>query len=375
MRAVIIQPKPFRAAFDAAAKASPRSTPKEILKSVLVEVVAGDVRFTGADLEVSVLRSLGAAGVGHHEPGRAVVPAERFGRALASLPDGEIVLEASGGLVSLCSGRARVELAAGNPDEFPAPGATWGPPRAFDAPAMARAARRTVFATDEAGSGKYALGGCLIEDGDGLIRVVASDGRRLSVAEVGAGAGAVRGPGRAPVVPARTMRLLADACKDQPDGAEGTACLSDDGGRVRFEVGATVIVSALIAGRFPRWESILPTSGPRAGMEADALKRAVAVAQIATNAETRGVDLAFDPAGTLTLSGVAADVGRAVAELPIDYAGPEATFRVSVDYLAQYLASGLDAEHVRVLVNGKKDPLLFEVAGYSHVIMPMSREK
>ena len=81
---------------------------------------------------------------------------------------------------------------------------------------------------------------------------------------------------------------------------------------------------------------------PRSTFTVGPLHSAVRQAAIVTSEESRGVDFTFD-AGTLVLSGRAAEVGQSRVELPIGYDGPPISITLDPRYVNDFLKV-LDAE-------------------------------
>lgn len=139
----------------------------------------------------------------------------------------------------------------------PAPEAPTMPPGKaveLDAQELALALRRTLFAAHPgpAGGLRYAIAGLLFDLPQG--RIVATDGRRLSVADV-----KVWGSG-APftVVPKEALSLLEQALPSR-----GRVRVATDGWKVYLRAGGTVI-AAPKGGRFPIYEDALPDRRDRA---------------------------------------------------------------------------------------------------------------
>src|SRR5262249_5490137 len=108
----------------------------------------------------------------------------------------------------------------------------------------------------------------------------------------------------------------------------------------------TTIYSRLVEGRFPKWRDVFPQRSNTAKIEiaAGPLHSAVRQAAIVTSGETRGIDFNFH-AGTLVLSGRAAEVGQSRIELPIAYDGPEISITLDPRYVSDFLKV-LDPEKV-----------------------------
>ena len=93
-----------------------------------------------------------------------------------------------------------------------------------------------------------------------------------------------------------------------------------------------------------------------------------------TSEDSRGVDFTFE-AGTLLLSGRAAEVGQSRIELPLAYDGPALSITLDPKYVQEFLKV-LDPE--KTITMELKDAESAAVCttddGYGYVIMPLARD-
>jgi DNA polymerase-3 subunit beta len=174
------------------------------------------------------------------------------------------------------------------------------------------------------------------------------------------------------IVPAKAMQLIERALTDQDAEIQIAARTNE----VLVKSPRLTIYSRLVEGRFPKWRDVFPhrTGSSKIELAVGPLFSTVRQAAIVTSEESKGVDFKFD-AGTLTLSGRAADVGQSHIELPIAYDGPAVGITLDPKFVNEFL---------RVLEPDKtftfeiKDAESAAVAatddGYSYVIMPLARD-
>jgi DNA polymerase-3 subunit beta len=155
----------------------------------------------------------------------------------------------------------------------------------------------------------------VVEDGTPKLRAVATDGKRLAMAEMPAPEGFAGAPGV--IIPRKTVnearRLMDDA------GETVTLALSPQ--KVRFGFGRASMTSKVIDGSFPRYDQVIPRDNRRV-MTVDAALLAGAVRRVTTisNEPLRAVQLAIE-AGRMTLTVRNMDAGQGVEELEVDYDG------------------------------------------------------
>jgi DNA polymerase-3 subunit beta len=213
----------------------------------------------------------------------------------------------------------------------------------------------------------------LLEFSEDKITGVGTDGRRLAKMEVPAQSigGHVSGEGTT-IVPTKAMQLIERALLD-PDAEIQIAARANE---VLVKTPRATIYSRLVEGRFPKWRDVFPqrTGAARIEFTVGPLHSAVRQAAIVTSEETRGVDFTFE-AGTLVLSGRAAEVGQSRVELPIGYDGPSISITLDPRYVNDFLKV-LDAEKTFTfeLKDAESAAVCMTDDGYGYVIMPLARD-
>ncbi len=172
----------------------------------------------------------------------------------------------------------------------------------------------------------------VVEDGAPKLRAVATDSRRLALAEMPAPEGYAGAPGV--IIPRKTInevrRLLDDA------GETVTMAVSQQ--KVRFGFGHAAMTSKVIDGSFPPYERVIPRENKRVMMLDNALFGA-AVDRVATisNEQSRAVKLSVET-GRMTLTVRNMDAGQAVEELEVDYDGEPFEIGFNARYLLDLTA-------------------------------------
>lgn len=371
----------LRAAVGATAPSLPRGTPpRGIYQNFLLAAADGRLTVTAANGE-SASRALvpPREGLDIREDGAALVPAEKFQQVLREGAGESLTLTAGASGTMLRLGLAEWELpSGGDPATFPSPPA-WGDSRAhheIDAAALLLLARRTRPVGDETAGGRYMTRSALWDLGPDRLALVATDGRRLAVAE--APPGACRAVGdvalaHKPLVPTEAMaaieRLLA--------GAEGPVRVAFSDAEVLLDTGTAQFFGRLAEGRFPRWQDVLPRAVPqvRLRLKAAALMAAVKQARVMTDQESNRVVFRLQ-GGTLALSAQGPATGRSRVELAVapDQA-PEGPWETSYNpsYVLDFLKQ-VPADEEALWEAGKPDvPCLWRHGEhYQYVLMPLS---
>jgi DNA polymerase-3 subunit beta len=346
----------------------PFRSPEPLLEHVLLQAGPHGCTLLAFDPEVALWLAIPAE-VG--QPGQALLPGRRL-LALVRQADAEALrLERAGDAVLLTAPGLTYELVGGDPARFPDPGPL--PPRAhalLPAEPLARAVRRTAFAT-ASGPGHYRdylLEAVLCESGPDTLRLVASDNRRLAVAEVPLpDQGAVRLERRL-LLSVRALGLLARLAQGQEEPVR--AFFGPP--QAFFRVGGATLAARLLSGRFPDWRAALPDElGPGVEVPVGALLAGVRQAAVLREPAYARLLIRLEP-GRLVLESRQAGAGSVAVEVAVGYGGEPKATEFNPAYLLQLLRALEGEEAVRVEVGKPGDAAVFTAAGgYRHVVMTL----
>jgi DNA polymerase-3 subunit beta len=343
-----------------------------ILSNVLIDASAEALTLTATDLDLWMVKRVEAA---VEQPGSTTVPAQTFYDIVRKLPDGAQVsmqLDGGGGQLDLASGRSRFRLSCLPIAEFPVM-ADGELPHSFALPRdhLRRLIDKTRFAisTEET---RYYLNGIHLhkaEDQESIarLRAVATDGHRLSCADVAFPEGAQDLPGV--IVPRKTVTEVRKLIDDGDDPV--SVALSET--RIRFEVGAAALTSKLIDGSFPDYERVIPRGNNNimtvaSGGFAEAVDRVSSISSDRSHA----IKLSVRP-GQVTLTANNPDTGTATEELDADYGAEPLEIGLNARYVLD-VAGQIESESIRFFFADAGSPSLIRDtgdAGALHVIMPL----
>jgi DNA polymerase-3 subunit beta len=221
------------------------------------------------------------------------------------------------------------------------------------------------------------LAGALFEGDGKLVRMVTTDGHRLSKAEVKLPKGSMLNFSM--LVPnkgiAELKRLIEDAKADKgKDDGPLTVGVATTGGNAFFRREGILLSVKLADEQFPPYGKVIPQQQQRRMVVArnlflEALKRISLVA----SDKSGGVRLHLEP-GLLRITSENPDVGEGSEELEVDYAGDPLVIGFNARYLLDALGS-LSSEQVALETSGELDPGVVrpvsESIDYIGVIMPM----
>lgn len=348
--------------------ALPARDVKPILQNL--KAVAGDGRCTlmATDMEVGI--RLDVAGLTIQEPGEAILPAAKLLAILRESHDGELSIEADPSTCLIQGPSLEFEMPSEDPAQFPdLPTFAEDRYHEITAGTLREMIRRTVFAVAD-DSTRYSMSGVLWELDDGSAKLVATDGRRLALAQgVATAHGGHTTKSQAPVVPTKAMSLLERNLDDPEETIK--VCLRPN--EVLFRTGRAVIYSRLVEGRFPDYKQVVPKKhSVRVPLQVMPFMAAVRQAAIMTDDDSRRVTFRFAK-HKLTLQAQGAQAGRSKIELPIEYESKG----LDVNFNPQYLIEMLkvlppDAELALDLIDAASPALFRSGPNYLYLVMPLT---
>ena len=324
--------EPFLHHLQLAQSFCPTRSPRAILQDVLVEVNGHEVVLLATDGEISLRARYSHDAVSGE--GRATLPASTLVSAVRALAGDSVHIEESGALHEVSGGSAQFKLHGDDPELFPTI-PTVDRERAVEVPTQGflDLCNRTLFAAAK-DMGRYAFNGLLLELGPTEITLVATDGRRLSLAAMKCETGLTER--RSAIVPAKALTLLQRAASDH---AAETLRLELRDGQVSFALEGLEIVTQQLEGEFPDFRAVLPKEKdvPRSvSIDRAELADAISRAAVTAGEQGRAVELRFDK-GTLRVSSRQEGVGEARSELGVNYDGEAVGIRFNPEFLGEYL--------------------------------------
>ena len=346
---------------------SNRSLP--VLTNVLLKTEDAGLKLTATNLEI---------GITYWVPGKiesdgaTSVPARLLTDLVNSLPGGEpIDLELGDGeTLHIRSGRFESNIKGISADDFPTvQTAGERPVTRIPQNVLRHALDETAFAaaSDEA---RPILTGVLARFEGDQLTLAAADNYRIAVKTI-----TILDPVEetSVVIPARALHELSRVLTDTDDPV--SVVLAHARNQILFHLEGVDLVSRLIDGQYPNYQSVLPAShSTRAVLDREELLRAVRpaalIAHESANIVKLGVGLDGDPGITVSAN---AEVGDHVGRIEAEVEGDGTTIAFNARFLADVLTN-VDAEQFALELNGPLSPGVFKPVGdeqYVHVVMPV----
>ncbi len=304
------------------------------------------------------------------EPGEAILPAARLTAILREARDTRLSIEADPNACVVRGASLEFEMSGEDPGQFPdIPTFADEKYHEISAGSLRDMIRRTVFATADE-TARYSMTGVLWEADAEVIRLVATDGRRLALTQGTATAqGGHSTKGHAPVVPTKAMNLLERNLQVDEDPVK--ICLRPN--EALFRTGRAVVYSRLVEGRFPDYKQVMPRkSTTRVTLSTASFQAAVRQAAVMTDEDSKRVTFGFTQ-GKLTLEARGATAGRSKVELPVGYDAKPIDINFNPAYLIEMLkALPPDEEITLDLIDGASPALFKYGSAYSYLVMPLT---
>jgi len=344
-----------------------RKTTIPILANVLIQAKKASVSFTAFDLDLGLVTEHPAQVA---QEGAITLASKTLFDIVRALPDAKVTLRSTGNnAVEILSGSVHIKLLGMPADEYPAlPKEERSNLVKAEGAKLLEMIEKTIFAvsTDET---RYILNGLYFEpEGSSTVRVVATDGHRLSLVER-----PMEGDfklKKGVILPRKGLLELRRLLEEAPD-AECFLGFGDTS--AVFKKAGLSMFMRLIDGQFPDYKEVIPKESeqslklPRAAL-LETLKRISLLSEEKSHAIR--VELSE---GLLRISSQNPDLGEAHEDVVVDYAGK----KVEVGFNARYLLDVLGVigtDEVMLEVIDEQSPGVLRPTGdksYTAVIMPM----
>jgi len=338
-----------------------------ILSNVLLRAEGDRLELTATDLDVTITCSVEAS---VKKAGTTTVPVKKLFGIVRELTAPEIDLEVDDkNVTSLRSGSSFFKIRGLGAEEFPPlPKFKEDKKVALPQEKIKGMLRKTSFAisTDES---RYVLNGIFISLKEHKLTMVATDGRRLALADEEVDV-SEKSQGEF-IVPAKAVnelnRLLQDKGEIELKYAENQAAFA-----LKDEKGSSVlIITKLIEGNYPNYRQVIPAeTKERVALAREEFLHALRRAEIMTSDKQNSVKLSFTK-NNLAITANSPDVGEARETLAINYKGKDMAIAFNPGYVIEPLNALSDDEVFLELID-ELSPGVLKINGpFLYVVMPM----
>ena len=336
-----------------------------ILSNVLMVVNDNALVLTGTDLEIQLIAKINLES---SEAGQITVPARKFLDIVRLLPNqAEIKIELKNDKIKVTSGRSRFSLATLAADNYPEFSETELENQfLINAGKMKKALDKTVFCMANQDI-RYYLNGLLFHISNSKLKLVASDGHRLSIYEDNIGEST--GYEERIILPRKGVLELTRLLDDE----EAELNVQFSNSNIRIYLKDLIFSAKLVDSKYPDFSKVFEQSFfNQIHIQKHLLKDALTRVAILANEKFKGVTCEISN-GLLKLSSHNPEHDEAEEELIIEYQGES----ISIAFNSQYLldaVSNLDSELAVLTIASNSSSCFIEEPEeqlYKFIVMPM----
>jgi DNA polymerase-3 subunit beta len=335
------------------------------LSHILIEAKSEGLTLSATDLEIGIQTKVAAK---VEESGKVAVPAKMFGEFLSSLNPGKIELTLEKGALLVTAPGYKGKFQTITPEEFPSlsvphAGSEVGE---LSAKILKEAIEHVVFASAKDAL-RPVLTGVLWEMGTKKLKLVATDGFRLAIEEVGIEG---KNEGARLLVPARTVAEVVRLASDGQIKVGHIVATS----QIYFVIGDVLVTSQLLEGNFPDYNKIIPKeflTEIKAGREE--LLQAIKATYIFARDNSNMVSWRIEEK-LMVLTSSSPERGECRIEVPIELTGEASEVVFNAKFVLDYLGM-ITGEQVQVGLGGKLAPGMFKDLARQdgqYVVMPIN---
>jgi len=342
-----------------------------VIANILIECNKNKLSLSATNLELALTLTLPAK---IEREGKTTFPARITSEFVSSLINKELEIELIDQLLYINQEKVKASFSTIPAEEFPSiPQIEEKTSFSVDKNLFSQALERVVFAAAQ-DEGRPTLTGVLWEGQDSNLKMVATDGYRLSFVKISLGKVA---DSLKIIVPAKTLVEVLRICQEDAEKSDKLEIYwQAEDNQIGFKLGEKKIISRLIEGQFPDWERIVPEEFKiKIVLDKEEFLRNLKTASIFAR-ESGGVVKCIIAPKSLTLKANTAQVGENECAFPAKTQG-ETGGEIAFNY--RYLLDVLTViseDEVSFSMIESLNPAIFRPVGkegenFFHIIMPV----
>lgn len=336
-----------------------------ILSNVLLETNDNALTIKATDLKVSFETTIP---VDTTDPGTTTVYCDKFLGIIRSLPEGDIEFEQQDQRLDIRPMFKKIDfqLKSIASDKFPefqeVPDDSY-----FELPQrdLLDMINQTIFAVSDDET-RYFMNGVYMENQDGKLIMVATDGRRLSFIAKSVDSSIASFDGV--IIPPKILSLV-----KRLSSGEGNLLLAVTDNNVFVKFDNQKLSSNLIEGQFPAYNRVIPESQDyEIIVDKKELTDALSRVSLLVEQKSRRIFLTVNE-NNILLHSEESEIGVAREEIPCRYEGPEVSLALNYLFLIEPLKV-MDEENVTIKFTDSKKAISIlpsEEKDYVHIVAPM----
>ncbi|MCB9758115.1 MAG: DNA polymerase III subunit beta [Candidatus Omnitrophica bacterium] len=332
-----------------------------ILSNMLLEVRGNKVNLNTTDLDIGISCEIPVEII---EEGAITIPAKRFSDIVRELPSGEIIISTKkNNQVDIEGNKCRFKLSGLPKEEFPKfPEFKDKEVIKIGQSILKEMIRLTSFAVSHEES-RYVLNGILLEISGEIVRMVATDGRRLAKIERKL-ENAIK-KDISVIVPLKAIQEIFRNLTD-----EGNVSFIATTNQVLFDINGILIASRIIEGEFPNYSQVIPKPAtPKIKINTSAFLSAIRRANLLSTPDFQAIKFEVF-VDKLVISKTTPDVGESREEVAAEYGGKEMIVGFNPQYLIDMLKN-ISVENIELELSGADKAGVIRLGEYLYLVLPM----
>jgi len=335
-----------------------------MLSSVLLTTTENSLKLTTTDLDISIIS---LQGLEKTEPGEVAIPMKKFLSIIRELPPEKITVEKIKNHLLIRCEKVEFKVNTLNASEFPQIQEKGGVSLIkIDPQELGVMIRLTSFCVGHEDS-SYVLGGILFEIDQNTIKLVSTDGKRLSFIQR-------KLPSKQPevtskisfILPIKAVNELQKLIKDKV----GEVYLSVEENRVGFDFKDTHFIARPIEGEFPDYVQYIPKEGrDKLIIDRKKLLFALRRASLLSTTDYQGVKVELKK-DHLNVYKNTPQLGEVREKIDVRYSGAHLEVGFNPTYLTDVLKN-LSDEEVVIDFFGADKPAVLRKEDYIYLLLPM----
>lgn len=348
-----------------------KKTTIPILNNVLIKAEKNKIIISATDLEVGLVAEYEADVV---RDGRITVSSRKLHEMIREM-QGDIIHFSMNerNMVTMTCQKAIYKIQGLEADEFPEIVSDQGVQFfTVDAAKLSDLIRKTAFAVSNDPMRKN-LTGVFFEANAGeakkSLRMVATDGHRLAMAETAVEINDFFGLDKGVIVPKKGLTEI----RKNIDGLDGNASIGIQPGMCIIKTDHLMLKVSLIDADYPDYRRVIPSEkGLEIVFEKDKVLHALRRMSVISSDNYQGVIVKLEE-GRMILNSTNPDVGEANDEIDVKYEGKEVEFAYNVNFLIDAIEV-IDSKEIVFEIGGAKKPAMVKSSennDYYCIIMPL----
>jgi len=332
-----------------------------ILSNVLMDAKKSKLRMNATDLDIGISCEIPVETI---EEGSITIPAKRFSDIVKEMPPGDIlVYTKKNNQIDIEGESCRFKLNGLPREEFPKfPEFKDKEPVCIQQSLLKDMLNRTSFAVSHEES-RHVLNGVLLEISGNIIRMVATDGRRLAKIEK-----QVNTPIKeeiSAIIPTKAIQEINRNLKE-----EGDVSFIVGANQILFDIDNILIATRIIEGEFPNYNQVIPKpTKNKISMNTQELLSSIRRANLLATPDFQAVKFEVFPE-KIVVSKTTPDIGESREEITVKYGGPEMVVGFNPHFLIDFLKN-IDQEQIDMELLGVDKPAVMRLGDYLYLALPM----